>query len=136
MSIQQHGSQPAPAGPSNPLVAWFDLRRKRVGSWAFALNRLTGLGLVLYLFFHLVVLSLLLQGPESWDAFVTLARNPLVLLLDVVLIFGLLFHALNGIRVALLGLGIGVHAQRTMFWILMAITAVLFLAATYLVFTI
>lgn len=136
MATQLPGSMKDPVRRANPLTAWFDVRRKSLGTWAFALNRLTGLGLVVYLFFHLAVLSLLLQGPESWDAFVALARSPLFLLLDVVLIFGLLYHALNGIRVALLGFGVGIHAQRTMFWMLMGLTAVLFLAAAYLVLTI
>jgi succinate dehydrogenase / fumarate reductase cytochrome b subunit len=121
--------------PSRPLSAWFDVRKRRVGSWAFALNRLTGLGLVLYLFLHLAVLSLLIQGEESWNQFVALAKNPLFLLLDVVLIFGLLFHALNGIRVALVGMGIGIKNQRMMFWVLAAIGAILLVIAAFLVFT-
>ncbi|HZD11364.1 MAG TPA: hypothetical protein VE553_08480, partial [Candidatus Binatia bacterium] len=52
-----------------PLSAWFDVRRDQLGSWAFALNRLTGLGLTLYLFIHLVVLSMLAQGESRWDPF-------------------------------------------------------------------
>jgi succinate dehydrogenase / fumarate reductase cytochrome b subunit len=120
---------------SRPLPAWFDVRKRRVGSWAFALNRLTGLGLVLYLFLHLVVLSLLLRGPEAWDQFVAIAKTPLFLLFDVVLIFGLLFHALNGIRVALVGMGVGIKSQKTLFWILAAIAAILLIVSAYLVFT-
>jgi succinate dehydrogenase / fumarate reductase, cytochrome b subunit len=121
--------------PSRPLSAWFDVRKHRVGSWAFALNRLTGLGLVLYLFLHLGVLSLLLQGEEGWNQFLAIAKSPLFLLFDVILIFGLLFHALNGIRVALVGMGIGIRNQRTMFWILAAIGAILLVISAYLLFT-
>jgi succinate dehydrogenase / fumarate reductase cytochrome b subunit len=121
--------------PSRPLPAWFDIRKRRLGSWAFALNRLTGLGLVLYLFIHLAVLSLLLRGEDAWDQFLAIARNPWFLLLDVVLIFGLLFHGLNGIRVALVGMGIGIKSQRSMFWVLAAIGAILLIASAYLVFT-
>ena len=82
--------------PKRPLQSWFDVRRRRVGSWAFALNRLTGLGLTIYLFLHLGVLSLLLQGEDGWNRFITLARSPLFLTFDVILIFGILFHGLNG----------------------------------------
>jgi succinate dehydrogenase / fumarate reductase, cytochrome b subunit len=120
----------------NPIRAWFDVRRDRLGSWAFALNRLTGLGLVLYLFLHLGILSLLARGPDAWDSFVRLAKNPLVLLLDVVLIFGILFHGLNGIRVGLVGMGIAVRSHRTLFWVLIGIGAVLFVLSAVLVFTI
>lgn len=121
--------------PSRPLSAWFDVRKRNVGSWAFALNRLTGLGLTLYLFIHLAVLSTLLRGPDAWDQFLAIAKSPLFLLFDVVLIFGLLYHALNGIRVALVGMGIGIKSQRTMFWILAAIAAILLVVSAYLVFT-
>lgn len=120
----------------NPLKAWFDVRKRAVGSWAFALNRLTGIGLTVYLFLHLAVLTTLLRGEDGWDAFIQLARSPFFLSLDVVLIFGILFHGLNGIRVALVGMGLGARAQRTLFWVLMVIGAVLLAVAGILVFTI
>lgn len=122
--------------PKNPIRAWFDVRRDRLGSWAFALNRLTALGLTLYLAIHLVVLFMLTRGPESWDPFIQLVRSPLFLALDVVLIFGILFHGLNGLRVAFVGLGIGARNHRTLFWILSAIGFVLLLISAWLVFTI
>ena len=50
------------ARPRSALSAWFDVRHRRPGSWAFALNRLTGVGLTLYLFVHLWVLRMLTQG--------------------------------------------------------------------------
>lgn len=120
----------------NPLLAWFDVRRDRLGSWAFALNRLTALGLTLYLAIHLGVLYLLTQGESGWDPFVEIVRSPLFLALDVVLIFGILFHGLNGLRVALVGLGIGARNHRTLFWVLSAIGLVLLIISAWLVFTI
>lgn len=114
--------------PKRPLKAWFDVRRHRVGSWAFALNRLTGLGLALYLFIHLGVLTILLQGETAWDDFVALAKSPFFLALDVVLLIGLVFHGLNGIRVGLVGMGFGIKSQRRLFWILMVIGFIIMLA--------
>ena len=119
-----------------PLRSWFDVRRRRVGSWAFALNRLTGLGLTLYLFLHLGILTILLQGESAWNDFVAIVKSPLFLFFDVVLIFGLIFHGLNGIRVGLVGTGISAARQRSLFWILMAIGLVLLVAAALLVFTV
>ena len=58
---------------------WFDVRQRKLGMWAYALNRIAGIGLVVYLYLHLVVLSLLLRGPGSWDAFVA---GPFALLPD------------------------------------------------------
>lgn len=117
-------------------TAWFDLGGRKMGTWAFALNRLTGLGLVLYLMLHLGVLTLLLFGEEQWDAFIMFARHPLVLTLDVVLIFGILYHGLNGIRVALVGMGIAFRWQKVLFWVLMAIGIFLLAVSGWLVFTI
>ena len=119
-----------------PLRSWFDVRRRRVGSWAFALNRLTGLGLTLYLFLHLGILTILLQGESAWNDFVAIVKSPLFLFFDVVLIFGLIFHGLNGIRVGLVGTGILAAQQKSLFWILMAIGLVLLVAAALLVFTV
>ncbi len=116
--------------------AWLDVAGRRTGTWAFLLNRLTGLGLLLYLLLHLGVLSLLAMGEMQWDAFITLARSPLFLALDVVLIFGILYHGLNGIRVALLGMGVGVRWQKGIFWMLMGLCCMLLAIAGWLVFTI
>ena len=125
-----------PLRSQGPLRAWFDVRRRHLGSWAFALNRLTGLGLTAYLFLHLAVLSTLLQGEAGWDRFLALARSPLLLTLDVILIFGILFHGLNGIRVALVGMGVGARHHRALFWVLMAIGFVLLAYSAWKVFTI
>jgi succinate dehydrogenase / fumarate reductase cytochrome b subunit len=122
--------------PKRPLSSWFDVRRRRVGSWAFALNRLTGLGLTLYLFLHLGILTILLQGESAWNDFIEIVRSPLFLALDVVLLFGLIFHGLNGIRVALVGTGISTSSQRSLFWVSMAVSLVLLASAAILVFTI
>ena len=40
--VQRKGFGPSPIG-------WFDPRGRALGSWAFAVNRITGLGLVFYL---------------------------------------------------------------------------------------
>jgi succinate dehydrogenase/fumarate reductase cytochrome b subunit len=49
--------------------------------------------------------------------------------LDVLLIFGLLFHGLNGLRVALIGTGLAANRQRALFWSLMTIGAILLVGA-------
>jgi succinate dehydrogenase / fumarate reductase cytochrome b subunit len=113
---------------------WFDLRRRKLGMWAYALNRLTGIGLVVYLYLHLGVLSLLARGQSSWDSFVSLARSPYYLALDVLLLAGILIHGLNGLRVALTGFDIGVRAQKTLFGVLMLVAAVALVAATLKIF--
>jgi succinate dehydrogenase cytochrome b subunit len=115
------------AAPGPKVISttdWFDVRRRGLGSVAYALNRITGIGLVVYLYLHLAILSLLAGGPASWDTFISIARQPFFLLLDVILLAGVLIHGLNGIRVALLGFGVGLQSQKTLFIILMLVAAI------------
>jgi succinate dehydrogenase / fumarate reductase cytochrome b subunit len=93
---------------------WLDPRGRHLGTWAFLANRLTGLGLVGYLYLHLVILSTLLRGPEAWDGLVELFQHPLFLAFDVLLVLGLAVHGLNGLRVALISSGLLVDRQRAL----------------------
>ncbi len=113
---------------------WFDPRGRRLGGWAFAINRLTGLGLVAYLYLHLGVLALLTRGPEAWDTFVDFALNPFVLVMDVLLIFGMLFHGLNGLRLGLVGYGVVASRQAALFVGLMIIGAIVLVVAALRIF--
>ena len=114
--------QPEPV-KRKPLE-WFNLKGKRVGFWAYVVMRLSAIGLVLYLFLHLVVLSQLAVGPAQWDGFVALVKSPVFLLLDIVLIIGILAHGLNGIRLSLIGFGIGVPSHKLMLWLAVILTIV------------
>lgn len=119
---------PGPVLRKAPRAAsWFDIRKRGTGQWAFSLNRITGLGLVFYLYLHLAVLSQLLRGPGAWHGFLRLATTPAFLGLDVLLLAGLLFHGLNGLRVALVGSGLVPNAQRALFWAAMVFGAILLL---------
>jgi len=123
-----------PVRPKSPLRAWFDLRGRSISTLAFALNRLTAIGLTVYLFLHLAVLSLLLRGESGWNQFLAIARTPLFLLLDVVLLFGVVYHMFNGIRVALVGMGVAHTRHKTLFYVLVGIGLVLFAVGAALIF--
>ncbi len=122
--------------PTQRVVNWFDFRSRGVGMLAFALNRVTGIGLVFYLGLHLVALSQLSGGGSGWGNFLALVRSPVFLILDVVLIAGALIHGLNGIRVALLGFGIGVRNQKVEFIFLITVALILIACTAVLIFNI
>src|SRR5271157_5046192 len=111
------------------IANWFDFRSRSLGMLAFALNRITGIGLVFYLCLHLVALSQLFGGEKSYSSFLALVSSPIFFILDVVLMAGALIHGLNGIRVALFGFGIGVRNQRSEFIFLMAAALILIVCA-------
>lgn len=115
-------------------VEWFNLKGKRVGFWAYVVMRLSAIGLVLYLFLHMVILSQLAVGPAQWDSFVALVKSPIFLLLDVVLIIGILAHGLNGIRLSLIGFGIGVPSHKLMLWLAVILTIVFSLLSALAIF--
>lgn len=123
-----------PARPKSSLRSWFNPRGRSMSTLAFALNRLTAIGLTVYLFLHLAVLSLLLRGPEGWDTFLRIATTPVFLMLDVVLLFGVVYHMFNGIRVALVGMGVAHQQQKTLFYVLVGIALVLFVIGAVLIF--
>lgn len=132
-TVQPRRPEPGPARRRG-FVGWFDPRGRRLGGYAFILNRLTGLGLVVYLFLHLGILSLLVQGPGAWDTFVDIALSPPFLALDVVLLTGMLIHGLNGIRVGLVGLGLVASRQKALFIAAMVIAALVALVGALRIF--
>jgi succinate dehydrogenase cytochrome b subunit len=103
-------------GPGPSESGWVDPRGRSHGGRALALHRITGLVIVLYLYLHLGVLSMLLIGRSSWSSFLSLVTAKSFLALEVVLIAAVLFHGLNGIRVAFVGSGLAVRRERALFW--------------------
>jgi len=116
-------------------MEWFNLKGKRAGFWAYVVMRLSAVGLVLYLFLHLVILSQLAMGASQWDNFVAMAKSPAFLLLDVILIIGILAHGLNGIRLSLIGFGIGVPSHKLMLWLAVILTVVFSIVSALAIFS-
>jgi succinate dehydrogenase / fumarate reductase, cytochrome b subunit len=62
-------------------------------------HRVSGLGVLLYLFMHIVETSTVLFGPDVYNAAVGIFKNLPARLLEVLLMAALVYHALNGLRV-------------------------------------
>jgi len=110
--------------------SWFIPFRRDIGSWAFALNRITALGLTFYLFLHLIILGKLAQGPGAYDEFLLLTENPLIKLGEWAVVAAAILHGLNGIRIVLTSFGVGVTRQKQLFYGFMIISAVIILIFT------
>lgn len=110
--------------------SWFIPLRRDIGSWAFALNRITAIGLTFYLFLHLGVLGLLAQGPGAYDDFLALTENPFIKLGEWAVVAAAILHGLNGIRIVLTSFGVGVTRQKQLFFGLMAIAVIVILIFT------
>jgi succinate dehydrogenase / fumarate reductase cytochrome b subunit len=62
-------------------------------------HRASGLGVLLYLFMHVVETSTVLFGPDVYNAAVGLFHNLPARLGEILLMAALVYHALNGLRV-------------------------------------
>jgi len=100
--------------------------RWHTGSFAWLIHRVTGIMLTLYIFLHLYVLSHL-KDPVGYKTLLSLMKNPLVILSEIGLLSLVLVHALNGLRLTLLDLGIPTKAQKLLFLLSLVIGVVVFL---------
>lgn len=99
------------------------------GMAAHVIQRATGLLLLLYLFLHVRTIYALSEGPAAFDRAVGEFRGPVFKLLEIALFGAVILHALNGLRITLLDLGVAQQRQRRLFWIGVAgAGAVIFLA--------
>jgi succinate dehydrogenase / fumarate reductase cytochrome b subunit len=106
-------NQPTP----NRFMLWFDPRGRSASSWAFILNRITALGLTLYLMLHLVMLGQLAIGPDAYDGFLKLVKNPFFTFGELLVVAAGIMHGLNGVRIALTGFGFGGQRHKQMLWV-------------------
>jgi succinate dehydrogenase / fumarate reductase cytochrome b subunit len=107
--------------------AWFNPLGRQTGGWAFILNRITALGLTLYLYMHLIVLSQLAVGSDAWDAFLKLAHSPVFKIGELLVVAAGIIHGLNGIRIVLTSFSIGITRQKLLFYTTMGVAAVIIL---------
>ena len=103
----------------------------RAGWWAWFLQRLTGVALVGYLFLHILVISTVQAGQDAFDSVLIVLQKPFFVVLDLFLIAAVVYHALNGVRVLLFDLGIGLKRQAGLFWVCMVLTTILTLVVGY-----
>ena len=107
------------------IAYWLEPRWRDPGWLAFALNRLTGHILILYLALHFVVLSQLLDGAAGWDRLLALFGSRPFLVGDVLLIAAVVFHGLNGVRVTALTFGLGGRHTTALIVLVLVATTVL-----------
>ncbi|HEX2222451.1 MAG TPA: succinate dehydrogenase, cytochrome b556 subunit [Candidatus Limnocylindria bacterium] len=62
-------------------------------------HRLSGIGVLVFLFGHIVETATVTLGPEVYEATLGIYRNLPVRLLEILLMAALVYHSLNGLRV-------------------------------------
>jgi succinate dehydrogenase / fumarate reductase cytochrome b subunit len=103
---------------------WFDPRGRDFGTWGFILNRITAIGLTVYLFLHLIVLSTLASGPDAYEQFLEIIHNPLFIAAELLVVIAGLYHGINGIRIVLNSFGVGIASQKALLAGVVALTLI------------
>ncbi len=103
------------------------------GMWSWILHRVSGLGVLLFLFAHIIDTMFLGWGPDAYNTMVKLYSNPVARVGEVVLVAAVLYHALNGIRIILIDFwSKGVKYQKQMFYVGAVAYTIIFLPVAYL----
>ncbi len=114
------------------ILKWADLRGKHKGQLAFILHRITGPFILLYLLVHLYVLSYLLN-PSLYQKFLSTMESPPFIAFDILLFLAIFYHGANGIRLIFSELGIGTKRHKLMFWIMLILGLIGWIALSYIV---
>ncbi len=107
--------------------------RGREGHYAWLLHRLGGLGIMAFLLLHILDIFLVGFGPEVFGKFLILYTWPPFKIAELGLIFGVVYHAFNGVRIILVDFWpnrfSNLRMQRNMFRIVLILTLIVFIPA-------
>jgi succinate dehydrogenase / fumarate reductase cytochrome b subunit len=104
-----------------------------VGMWIWLAHRISGVVLAVYGLAHLVVISYVTIGSDgkSFNDIMKFFDKPYLLAFEVALMAVAFFHVLNGFRIILFDLGIGIRVQKQIFIALMVVGAVIYSIAVW-----
>jgi succinate dehydrogenase / fumarate reductase cytochrome b subunit len=72
------------------------------GQWSWLFHRITGVGIILFLFAHVVDTAVVGWGPQAYNRVVSVYENPFVRVLELGLVAMVLYHSFNGVKIMLI----------------------------------
>jgi succinate dehydrogenase / fumarate reductase, cytochrome b subunit len=90
------------------VVGWVGGGRWGFERYLFTLHRVTGLGLLTYFLMHIVLTSARAFGQPAWEQAMARVAGGVFVMGEYLVFAAFAFHALNGVRLALVELGIGI----------------------------
>lgn len=87
---------------SNVRLTDYVFYRGHAGMYAWLLHRLSGLGVLLFVFLHVIDTALIGWGPDAYNAAIALYRKTGFRIGEILLFGAVLYHALNGIRITIM----------------------------------
>jgi succinate dehydrogenase / fumarate reductase cytochrome b subunit len=87
------------------IFGWLGGGRYGADRYAYALHRLTGLGILAYFLMHIFVTGTRIGGAEKWDNTMQFFKSPIFAIGEFLVFLAFIYHAINGIRLVLVELG-------------------------------
>jgi succinate dehydrogenase / fumarate reductase cytochrome b subunit len=109
--------------------------RGREGQWSYIIHRLTGLGTLLFLTIHILDTATVYFYPELYSEAIGLYQSTAFMIGEIFLVLSVLFHGVNGLRLALFDLFPDFwreRPQRNAFYVTVVVSVLLWLPAAYL----
>ncbi len=107
--------------------------RGRSGQWAFVGHRVSGFLVFFFLLLHIVDVSLV-RWPSAYDDVHAVYGNVVLRVFEVGLLFALVFHSLNGLRIVTVDFFPGaVRHERRLLGAVVVMTLVLGLPGAYVI---
>ncbi|MGB8643917.1 MAG: succinate dehydrogenase, cytochrome b556 subunit, partial [Anaerolineae bacterium] len=105
------------------------------GQWAWAIHRVAGLGVLLFLIIHILDIFVAAFGPSLFNDLLFLYKGFASRIGEILLAFGLIYHAINGLRIILADFNprfASLKVARTLFWGQVVLAIALFAPASYM----
>ena len=107
--------------------------RGKSGQWAFVGHRVSGFLVFFFLLLHIVDVSLV-RWPETYDDVHAVYGNVVLRVFEVGLMFALVFHSLNGLRIVAVDFFPGqVRNERKLFAVVLFLTFAAGIPGAYII---
>lgn len=107
--------------------------RGREGMVSWALHRITGLGILLFLLIHIADIFVVRYGAEAFDDLLIIYHALPFRILEIGLVGAVYYHAINGVRVILIDFWDGAALrQRELFWGVIIVFTLMFIPTAIL----
>ncbi|MBE2199465.1 MAG: succinate dehydrogenase, cytochrome b556 subunit [Anaerolinea sp.] len=101
---------------------------KTTGFFSFAMRRISGVALALYLFMHMWVIGSVNQGAAAFDARLSMVQSPLFKFLEIALLAAVIYHAVDGVRLLIVHYFDVAEYRQSLFYAVMVVSVLLGIA--------
>ena len=127
------------------IIGWLGGGRWGAERYLYSIHRITGVGVLVFFIIHIFESSARIFGPQTWNAAMETLKHPVFKAGELAVFCGFAFHALNGLRLILIELGLAVgkaeepvypyrsslNTQRPLMVVVMIVCALLIIAGGY-----